>query len=227
MRYIAVYVSLFLTSILSYLGPFVFTRTLLPLLESTAANGDDVRIVNVGLLVYVSHVHWALRFRLDPQVMRTLLSWIMAQRKLGIISSAGPYSRRCHDTVSPTAWIYYTLLMSAKEYSKLAVHLWTNNLAKRLTAENSKVMVLLAHPGAILSVSLLHSTLHRSSIFFYFFLLGWRHPQSENPAFPTFLDMALRDNDVPTGRGRIHIGVCRLYFTRQPRDLPWCIHLPT
>ena len=43
--------------------------------------------------------------------------------------------------------------MSAAEYSKLAVHLWTNNLAKRLTAENSKVMVLLAHPGPILSVS--------------------------------------------------------------------------
>ena len=50
--------------------------------------------------------------------------------------------------------------MSATEYSKLAVHLWTNNLAKRLTAENSKVMVLLAHPGPILSVSFLHSTLH-------------------------------------------------------------------
>ncbi|EDR08626.1 uncharacterized protein LACBIDRAFT_296995 [Laccaria bicolor S238N-H82] len=32
----------------NYLGPFVFTRTLLPLLESTAANGDDVRIINVG-----------------------------------------------------------------------------------------------------------------------------------------------------------------------------------
>ena len=50
---------------------------------------------------------------------------------------------------------YYTSLTSAKEYSKLAVHLWTNNLAKRLTAENSKVMVLLAHPGPILSVSFL------------------------------------------------------------------------
>ena len=41
----------------SYLGPFVFTRTLLPLLESTAENGDDVRIVNVSLLAYVSPVH--------------------------------------------------------------------------------------------------------------------------------------------------------------------------
>ena len=48
---------LILTFTLSYLGPFVFTRTLLPLLESTAANGDDVRIVNVSLLFYVSPVH--------------------------------------------------------------------------------------------------------------------------------------------------------------------------
>ena len=50
MRFFTVYGPLFLTSTLSYLGPFVFTRTLLPLLESTAANGDDVRIVNVSLL---------------------------------------------------------------------------------------------------------------------------------------------------------------------------------
>jgi hypothetical protein len=51
--------------------------------------------------------------------------------------------------------------MFATEYSKLAVHLWTNNLAKRLTAENSKVMVLLAHPGPILSVGFfIHSTPH-------------------------------------------------------------------
>ena len=102
----------------------------------------------------------ALQYRLDPRVMQTLHSWIMAQRRLGIINLVGPYSRHCHDTVSLSVWIYYTLLMSATEYSKLAVHLWTNNLAKRLTAENSKVMVLLAHPGPILSVSFLHSTLH-------------------------------------------------------------------
>ena len=58
--------------------------------------------------------------------------------------------------------------MSAKEYSKLAVHLWTNYLAKRLTAEKSKVMVLLAHPGPILSVGFqLHAFLYRSAIFFF------------------------------------------------------------
>ncbi len=38
------------------------------------------------------------------------------------------------------------------EYSKLAVHLWTNDLARRLSEEQSKVIVLITHPGAILSV---------------------------------------------------------------------------
>ncbi|THU95455.1 hypothetical protein K435DRAFT_819723 [Dendrothele bispora CBS 962.96] len=33
---------------INYLGPFVFTRVLLPLLEKTAASESDVRIVNVG-----------------------------------------------------------------------------------------------------------------------------------------------------------------------------------
>lgn len=120
--------------------------------------------------------------------------------------------------------------MSAKEYSKLAVHLWTNNLAKRLTAEKSKVMVLLAHPGPILSVGFV--SFNFTHIFtdlqsFSFSLSGRRHPQSENAALPTLLDLALREDDVPTGRGGIHIGVCGLYVTRQPRDFPWCIHLPT
>ncbi|KAF7357507.1 NAD(P)-binding protein [Mycena sanguinolenta] len=31
---------------INYLGPYVFTKTLLPLLETTASNGKDVRIVN-------------------------------------------------------------------------------------------------------------------------------------------------------------------------------------
>lgn len=35
----------------SYLGPYVFTRTLLPLLESTASlPGADVRIINASFL---------------------------------------------------------------------------------------------------------------------------------------------------------------------------------
>ena len=108
--------------------------------------------------------------------------------------------------------------MSVKEYSKLAVHLWTNNLAKRLTAENSKVMVLLVHPGAILSVGFifiqLHKFLYQSLIFFFFsqdgairnlktlpfppfwiWLLGTRmHPQEEGAFTSVFAACISRDN---------------------------------
>ncbi len=38
------------------------------------------------------------------------------------------------------------------EYSKLAMHLWTNDLARHLSEEKSKVMILITQPGAILSV---------------------------------------------------------------------------
>ncbi|THU77464.1 hypothetical protein K435DRAFT_824331 [Dendrothele bispora CBS 962.96] len=37
------------------------------------------------------------------------------------------------------------------KYSKLAVHLWTNSLARQLKEKNSKVLVLVVHPGAVLS----------------------------------------------------------------------------
>ena len=57
MRCLAVYDPPLPYVYLSYLGPFVFTRTLLPLLESTAANGDDVRIVNVSVLDKVPPVY--------------------------------------------------------------------------------------------------------------------------------------------------------------------------
>ena len=100
--------------------------------------------------------------------MQTLPTWIMVQRKLGIINSPGLYSRRCHDTVSPSVSIIYYTLLTVVEYSKLAFHLWTNYLAKRLTAENSKVMILLVHPGAILSVGFLHSTFFADLLTFLF-----------------------------------------------------------
>ncbi len=53
----------------------------------------------------------------------------------------------------PLAFISGCHLQILTEYSKLAVHLWTNNLAKRLKADNSKVIVLVVQPGPILSVS--------------------------------------------------------------------------
>jgi NAD(P)-dependent dehydrogenase (short-subunit alcohol dehydrogenase family) len=147
---------------INYLGPFVFTRTILPLLESTAANGDDVRIVNVGsaghadvtYLDYGSKEAWNHNFR-----------WSML----------------------PT--------LSRYKYSKLAVHLWTNNLAKRLTAENSKVMVLLTHPGAILSDGAIRNLKTLPFPAFWIWLLGtMMYPQEQGAFTSVFAACTPRDN---------------------------------
>jgi len=147
---------------INYLGPFVFTRTLLPLLESTAANGDDVRIVNVG--------------------------------------SSGHADVTFLDYGSKEAWNHkfrWSLLatMSRYKYSKLAVHLWTNNLAKRLTAENSKVMVLMAHPGAILSDGAIRNLKTLPFPRFWIWWLGtMMYPQEEGAFTSVFAACASRDN---------------------------------
>ncbi|KAJ3565268.1 hypothetical protein NP233_g7737 [Leucocoprinus birnbaumii] len=103
---------------INYLGPFVFTQTLLPLLERTAADGKDVRIVNVG--------------------------------------SAGHQDVTYLSFGSKEEWNYqfrFTLIppLSRYKYSKMAVHLWTNHLARRLTSSGSNVLLLVVQPGAILS----------------------------------------------------------------------------
>ncbi|KAF9482397.1 NAD(P)-binding protein [Pholiota conissans] len=147
---------------INYLGPFVFTQTLLPLLESTAADGSDVRIVNVGsdghkdvsYLDYSSKEAWNHKFR-----------W----------------------TMLPTLERY--------KFSKLAVHLWTNNLAKRLTADKSKVLVLLVHPGAILSDGAIRSLKTLPVPKFWIWLLGTMMYSQEQGAFTTvFAAGAPRDN---------------------------------
>ncbi|KAF8972569.1 hypothetical protein BDZ97DRAFT_1649675 [Flammula alnicola] len=147
---------------INYLGPFVFTRTLLPLLESTAATGEDVRIVNVGsdghkdvsYLDYSSKEAWNYKFR---------------------------------RTVLPTLERY--------KYSKLAVHLWTNNLAKALTAENSRVMVLLVHPGAILSDGAIRSLKTMPFPAFWIWLLRtMMYPQERGAFTSVFAACAPRDN---------------------------------
>lgn len=146
----------------NYLGPFVFTQTLLPLLESTAATGEDVRIVNVGsdghkdvsYLDYSSKEAWNHKFR-----------W----------------------TLVPTLERY--------KYSKLAVHLSTNSLATRLSAANSKVMVLLVHPGAILSDGAIRSlkTLPFASLWIR--LLGtMMYPQEQGAFTSVFAACAPREN---------------------------------
>ncbi|KAF5385003.1 hypothetical protein D9615_001217 [Tricholomella constricta] len=147
---------------INYLGPFVFTRTLLPLLELTAAAGNDVRIVNVGsdghnhvsYLDYGSKEAWNHTFR-----------W----------------------TIVPTLERY--------KYSKLAVHLWTNNLAKHLATENSKVMVLLVHPGAIMSDGAINSLKTLPFPSFWIWLLGkTMHAQEQGAFTSVFAACAPRDD---------------------------------
>ncbi|KAH9484851.1 Short-chain dehydrogenase [Psilocybe cubensis] len=147
---------------INYLGPFVFTQTLLPLLESTAANGDDVRIVNVG-----SDGHKDVKF-LD-------------------YGSIEAWNHKFRWTLLPTLERY--------KYSKLAVHLWTNNLTKRLTASNSKVMVLLAHPGAILSDGAIRSLKTLPLPRFWIWLMGTMMYSQELGAHTSvFAACAPRDN---------------------------------
>lgn len=147
---------------INYMGPFVFTRTLLPLLESTTANSDDVRIVNVG-----SAAHKEVTY-LD-------------------YSSVDAWNHKFRWSLLPT--------LSRYKYSKLAVHLWTNNLAKRLTTENSKVMVLLVDPGSILSDGAIRSLKTLPFPSFWIWLLGKvMHPQEMGAFTSVFAACASRDN---------------------------------
>jgi len=147
---------------INYLGPFVFTRTLLPLLESTAANGDDVRIVNVG-----SGGHTDVAF-LD-------------------FGSKKAWNHKFRWSILPT--------ISRYKYSKLAVHLWTNNLAKRLTADNSKVIVLVVQPGPILSDGAIRSLKTLPVPSFWIWLMGkMMYPQEKGAFTSVFAACAPQDN---------------------------------
>ncbi|KIJ27862.1 hypothetical protein M422DRAFT_37600 [Sphaerobolus stellatus SS14] len=170
---------------INYLGPYVFTKTLLPLLESTAATGADVRIVNVG-----SHGHKDITY-LD-------------------FSSKEAWNHKFRFSLLPT--------LSRYKYSKLAVHLWTNNLAKRLTAENSKVLVLIAHPGAILSDGAIRSLKTLPFPKFWIWLLGtMMYPQEQGAFTSVFAGAAPRDN--PEISHGAYISTPNVAFTQYPNAL--------
>ncbi|KAK0495178.1 hypothetical protein EDD18DRAFT_1463624 [Armillaria luteobubalina] len=131
------------TMAISYLGPYIFTNSLLPLLESTASlDGTDVRIINVGSGGY----RYAKNLEYD----------------------------------SKEAWNHsfkWYLLPSLQryEYTKLALHLWTNNLARRLSEKQSKVLVMIAQPA----------------------LSGWHYPSTLLPPVSPVLDLLPRRKDNP------------------------------
>ncbi|KAK0470104.1 NAD-P-binding protein [Desarmillaria tabescens] len=147
----------------NYLGPYVFTRSLLQLLESTTSlDGADVRIINVGsgghslvsYLEYGSKEAWNHQF------------------KWSLVPSFERY-----------------------KYSKLAMHLWTNDLARRLSEEKSKVMVLITQPGAILSDGTIQSLKGLPYPPFWIWLAGLlMHPQTTGAYTSVFAACAPRDN---------------------------------
>ncbi|KAJ6487650.1 hypothetical protein C8R45DRAFT_993950 [Mycena sanguinolenta] len=124
---------------INYLGPYVFTKTLLPLLETTASDGKDVRIVNVG-----STGHKDVNF--------------------SEYGSKEAWNHKFRWTLLPT--------LNRYTYSKLAVHLWTNHLAKRLTEKQSPITLLVVHPGAILSDGAIRSLQTLPFPRFWIFLMG-------------------------------------------------------
>ncbi|KAK7047325.1 hypothetical protein VNI00_006556 [Paramarasmius palmivorus] len=156
---------------INYLGPFVFTQTLLPLLEKTASKGRDARIVNVG--------------------------------------SAG-----CKDVTylqfgSKEAWnnkFRFSLLppLSRYKYSKLAVHLWTNHLAKRLSSDGSRVMILIVQPGAILSDGAKRNLQSLPFPSFWVWLLGTMMDPQERGAY-TSVFAACAPRDDPNIRHGVYI----------------------
>lgn len=146
----------------NYLCPFVFTETLLPLLESTAATGSDVRIINVG-----SSGHREVSY-LD-------------------FSSLEAWNHPFKWSLLPT--------MERYKYSKLAVHLWTNKLAKRLTADDSNILVLVVHPGAIMSDGAVKSLKALPVPSFWMWLMGTMlYPQEQGGFTGVFAASAPRDN---------------------------------
>lgn len=147
---------------INYLGPFVFTQTLLPLLEKTSADGNDVRIVNVGSAGHEDVTHLSF-------------------------NSKEAWNHKFRFTLLPP--------LSRYKYSKMAVHLWTNHLARRLTSSGSKILLLVVQPGAILSDGAVRNlqTLPFSSLWIW--LLGkFMHPQERGAFTSVFAACAPRDD---------------------------------
>lgn len=107
-------------------------------------------------------------------------------------------------------------MILSTEYSKLAVHLWTNDLAKRLTAVKSGIILLIVHPGAIISVccfmSIISSRVPQRTVFplqdgairslntltfprFWIFIMGlMMHPQTMGAYTSVFAACSPKDN---------------------------------
>ncbi|KAF5347539.1 hypothetical protein D9758_014503 [Tetrapyrgos nigripes] len=153
------------TMAVNYLGTYVFTQTLLPLLEKTAETGADVRLINVG-----SNAHEEVTFT--------------------DFSTVEAWNHTFRWSLLPT--------FSRYKYSKLALHTWSNYLARRLTDKNSKVLLIVAHPGPIMSDGALSNLRSLPVPKFWVWLLSlWLYPQEMGGYAPAYAACAPRADALP------------------------------
>ena len=119
----------------SYLSPFAFTQTLLPLLVATAKQpGSDVRIVNVCQLSVLT------AYEPDPhlQVSSRAHTFLSSGVQLCTIDDL---NREYKDYMWPE--------MTRYGLSKLATVLWTKKLQRKFDAEGVPITAISLHPGEV------------------------------------------------------------------------------
>ncbi|KDQ54345.1 hypothetical protein JAAARDRAFT_697219, partial [Jaapia argillacea MUCL 33604] len=115
----------------SHIGPFVFTRTLLPLLIQTASQpGADVRIVNA-------------------RSSSTSGGHIMIKDDIHFLT-LDDLNKDFEDTFFPRIWIMTSnSTLAFPAYSKLANVLFTRELQKHVDAAGAPIIVTSVHPGFV------------------------------------------------------------------------------
>lgn len=122
-----------LTQTLSYIGHFIFTNEILPMMEVASAEGPaDVRIINIA-----SEVHHAL---------------LPADHPLDVSSVAFLQG----EVSQPWMWRFllrhlFAVNMVNYAVAKLAVVLFTQELQRRLDARDVAITCMAVHPGAVLT----------------------------------------------------------------------------
>ena len=120
---------------LSYLSPFAFTQTLLPLLVATAKQpGSDVRIVNV------CRSPVPIACKPDPRFQ-------VSSRAHTFLSSGVQF--RTVDDLNHEYKNHMWPEMSRYGLSKLATVLWTKKLQKQFDDEGVPITAISLHPGEV------------------------------------------------------------------------------
>ncbi|RXW16836.1 hypothetical protein EST38_g9026 [Candolleomyces aberdarensis] len=130
--------------IVNYISPYVFTRTLLPLLKQTAAEpGSDVRIVNVASKVH-AWIPAGVQYK-ELSDWNIQYSW----RPFAHFLRYGTHIRSPPSILSGQPISPFPLIRLGN--SKLAVVLWSRHLQAQLLASDpaSPITVLAIHPGVV------------------------------------------------------------------------------